>query len=41
MTEVYKIINAIRKITFPTKQKHGDMKLNNKLFTTNKTTPFI
>lgn len=41
MTEVYKIINAVRKIAFPTKQKHGDTKLNNKTFTTNKTTLFI
>jgi len=41
MTEVYKIINAARNIAFPTKQKHGDMKLNNKTFTANKTTPFI
>lgn len=41
MTEVYKIINAVRKTAFPTKQKHGDTKLNNKTFTTNKATLFI
>lgn len=41
MTEVYKIIIAVRKIAFPTKQKHQDMELSNKTFTTNKTIAFI
>lgn len=41
MTEAYKIIIAVRKIAFPTKQKSWDMKPNNKTFTTNKKIPFI
>lgn len=41
MTEAQKIITAVRKIAFPSKQKHRDMKLNNKTFTSNETLPFI
>lgn len=37
MRGVYKIINTERKMSFPMKQNHGDMTLNNKLFKTSKT----